>query len=135
MQIDAFCLCKAAPVNARNEPSLLEIFDSKFAAGEPVLTEPFVAAALIRFYKTETGVHRFQFVVKEESGNVLVSSTEIVSITELATESATYFLQCYMAQTGLKFGRYDFSIESGGKQLASTPLYVIRDSSAPAPRF
>lgn len=32
----------------------------------------------------------------------------------------------YMGPTGLKFGRYDFSIESGGKQIATTPLYITQ---------
>jgi hypothetical protein len=108
---------------------LVDIFDSKVAAGEPVLSEAFIAVALIRFYRTEPGVYRFQFLVKERSGKVLVNSTEIVSVSDLPAESTVFCLQCRMGQAGLRFGEYEFSIESDGKQLACTPLYVIQGST------
>ena len=127
MQIEVFCLCKSVRFNDRREPSLIDIFDTKWAAGEPVLIEPFVVAASIRFYRTENGTHRFQFVVRE-AGKVRASSTEIVSISELPKESTTYFLQMNMKQNYSTFGTYEFSIESGGTKIAGTPLYVARGS-------
>jgi hypothetical protein len=128
MQIEIFCLCKAVQTNALNQPTLIDIFDVKIAAGEPVLIEPFVVMASIRFYKTDFGMHRFKFELRDESGTVLVSSTEILSISEIpmGRDSFMWALQSHMGRAGLKFGRYDFSIESGGRRLANSPLYVIR---------
>jgi hypothetical protein len=125
MGIEMMCLCKAVIKNAANQVSLVDVFDKKRAAGQPVWLDPFVAVAAIRFYRAEKVVHRFEFRVKDDFGNVLVSSTEIVSISELAEDSTMYFLQRHFPARESAFGLYWFSIEAGGKELRKTPLYVI----------
>jgi hypothetical protein len=110
--------------------NILHIFDTLWAAGEPVLVEPFIALAAIRFYKTETGTHHFNFVVREESGKILVSSTEVVSIGSLTFDSTVYWLESRMGRTGLRFGAYSFSIESSDKPLSSIPLYIVKGNRA-----
>jgi hypothetical protein len=127
MNIEIFCLCKGITVNKFNQLTLIDIFDKKIAEGEPVLLEPFFVIASIRFYKTDVGVHRMKFVARDDAKNVLVSSDEIVSIDSLVEDSTTFCLQNAMPERVSKFGTYWFSIEAGGRQLAKTPLYVLRE--------
>jgi hypothetical protein len=124
MHIEIFCLCRAVTFNTNREPSLIDIFDTHWATGEPALIEPFVVAASVRFYSSELGLHRFEFVVTDDTGMVLVRSTEIVSISELSTPSMTHFIQSNMGRTGLRFGAYEFSIQLAGKRIAHSPMYV-----------
>jgi hypothetical protein len=135
VNIEIFCLCKAVQTNDLNQPTLIDIFDKKIAAGQPVLIDPFVVVASIRFYKAEIGIHRFDLVARDSDGAHITSQSEIVSISNMMAESTTYFLQGHFPPRVSPFGVYWFSIESGEKTLAKTPLYVVRDKPEPAPRF
>jgi hypothetical protein len=127
MRVEILCLCKAVSINQYNEPTLTDIFDKKIAAGQPVLIDPFVLAASIRFFKEEIGEHRFQVSVRDGVGNLLMEQTEIVSFKEITEPSTTYFIQAHFPHRISPFGEYWFSIESQGKPLAKTPLYVSLD--------
>ena len=135
MRIESFCLCRSVAVKGNNSIDLIGIFDHMAALGEPILSQPFVVAAIIRFFSSESGSHRFQIVTKNGAGTTLASSTEIVSISNLPTESLVQLISCRMGPTGLKFGRYDFSIEQNGKSLAKTVLYVSLGSEGGQRRF
>jgi hypothetical protein len=135
VNIEIFCLCKAVQINALNQPTIIDIFDRKIAVGQPVLIDPFVAVASIRFYRAEIGIHRFDLVARDNNGAHIASQSEIVSISNMTGESTTYFLQGHFPPRDSPFGVYWFSIESGEKTLAKTPLYVVQDKPASAPRF
>jgi len=128
MEIEMFCLCKAVIKKAANQVSLIDVFDKRMAVSQPVWLDSFVAVAAIRFYKTDKGVHRFEFRVKDDFGHVVVSSTEIVSISELAEDSTTYFLERHFPASESAFGLYWFSIEADGRELRKIPLYVLPSS-------
>jgi hypothetical protein len=135
MQIEIFCLCQNVRINALQQPTLINIFDSFTASQEPVWIGPFHVVASIRFFHAEKINAHFDFVVKEHEGKELVRSTEIISIIERPQPTTTYFLQSVMARNPVKFGRYNFSIEQDGKSLASTVLFVQQGNISPRFRF
>lgn len=125
MQIEVFCLCKAAPVNSVNQPTIVDIFDTKMGLGEPVMVESFLLAVSLRWYRTDEGQHSFRVTCADEAGTILLGPIiDIVSFSQLVTDSTTFF-NTYVAPSALlPFGKYVFSIEVDGRQLAHTPLYV-----------
>ena len=124
MNIEAFCLCKAAKVNAMKQQSLVDIFDLKVAAEEPVLVDSFLVASSIRVFRTDEGQHRFYISCTDPLGKVVVGPTEIVSFPNLPRESMTYFYVVTMPPAQVSFGRYDFALGIDGARRAETFLYV-----------
>jgi hypothetical protein len=114
-------------MNDRNQPTLIDIFDSVVGPGEPAIIQPFVAVASIRLYRKDEGQYRFSIICKDGAGRrVLGGITDILSFSQLPKESITFFYPHGVPAGPLRFGVYEFSIEVGGKQLASTPLYVTQ---------
>ncbi len=130
MQIEIFCLCKAAPFNALNQPTLIDVFDVKIAAGEPALIEPFLVAISIRVFKVDEGQHRFSITCKDPSGKVVLGPiTEIFSCAKLPRDSITIFQTTAVPAGKVYFGKYEFAIELDGKHHASTYLYIEKQSN------
>lgn len=131
MQIEIFCLCKGATVNRFNEPTLIDIFDVKVAAGEPAWVEAFLVAISMRVYRSDEGNQiRLSIICKDESGNVVLGPiTDIIGVARLPRESTTFFQQYHVPAGALRFGTYTFSIEIDGKLYAQTPLYVALGSN------
>jgi hypothetical protein len=124
MQIEAFCLCKSVPVNALNQPSLIDIFDLKIAAGEPILVDPFLVAASIRVFRTDEGQHKFSVTVTDPTGKSWTGPSEIVDFKDLPRDSITYFYVVQMPTAQLSFGRYEFSLQIDGARRAATVLHI-----------
>jgi hypothetical protein len=126
MQIEAFCLCKAAPVNEKNQPSLLDIFDKKIAAGEPALIDSFVVALSIRFYRQDEGRHTFSIALKNREGKTLRPAiVEVIAVSQLPDDSLAFFHTYQVPSLPWNFGTYEFTVETRGVLLARTPLYVV----------
>lgn len=131
MNIEAFCLCKAATVNPLKQQSLIDIFDLKIAAGEPILVDSFLVASFIRVFRADEGQHRFSIICKDPHGKVVVGPAEIVSFSDLPRESMTYFYVMTMPPAQVSFGRYDFALEIDGVKRAETFLYIEKGNIRP----
>jgi len=124
-------LCLQGIETNRNHVSLIDIFDSVTTPGAGAIMEQFTVVSAMWISKGETGQHRFSFLFKDWDGNLIIpASTEIVQIASFSAPSTNYYLQCVMGAGGLlRVGEYSFSLESEGKTLAQTPLYVLREGA------
>lgn len=130
MQIEIFCLCKAAPANEQMQPSVIDIFDSVFAKGEPALFGAFLVALCVRIYREDTGQHSFSVSCKDKSGKVFLGPIrDIVDISRPSIESTMFFTSYGVPAGPWRLGTYEFSIEIDGKQCARTPLYVLPENT------
>jgi hypothetical protein len=130
MQIEIFCLCNDIRA-VRNQYSVIGCFDTLWAKGEPVMVGPFFVAVAIRFYRKGRGNRTLTVFCRDKDGaSLLPSVPDTRAILDFPNESTVLFYPCAMGRTGLKFGSYQFSIECDGKQLAHTPLYVVRESTS-----
>jgi hypothetical protein len=129
VNIEAFCLCKAVTVNTLKEQSLIDIFDVKIAAGEPILVDSFLVASSIRVFRSDEGQHRFSITCTDPHGKVFVGPAEIVSFSDLPRDSLTYFYVMTMPPAEVSFGRYDFALEIDGVKRAATFLYIEKGST------
>jgi hypothetical protein len=111
-----------------NQISLLGIFDTKTAMGEPALISPLVIAASIRFYRADRGKKTIQVFCRDKQGQLLFApSPDVINVTDFQHDSTVSHHQYRTEKVVLTFGDYQFSIECDGKKLAMTPLYVVQE--------
>ena len=118
-------------MNALKQQSLVDIFDLKIAAGEPILLDSFLVASSIRVFRTDEGQHRFSITCTDPHGKVVVGPAEIVSFSDLPRESMTYFYVMTMPPAQVSFGRYDFALEIDGVKRGETFLYIEKGNTRP----
>ncbi len=90
--------------------------------------EPFSVAILVRFFRANGDrTYRLSVLAKDETGAVVFGPIrEYFKAAQMPRDSTVMFYHYVMPEGGLTFGKYLFSIEADGKQIASTPLYVTR---------
>lgn len=126
MQLDLFCLCESALVNQTGHITVNAIFDTLISRpGVPVGT--FQVATLIRVFRgQDEGRHAVKVYLQNEVGKMLRPPIEdVVMLSELTRDSLQMFRTYQVPPLPWECGKYLFAIEISGRQIATTPLYMV----------
>ena len=127
MNVEIICLCQKTELGPNNQRSIIGIFDSKMAEGEPISIRPFLLVCAIRFYRKDRGIHSIQVLVRDQRGEVLFKSQiEKFEALKFSNDSLIFHYEAVQKPEPLTFGTYQFFIEIDGKSISHTPLYLAQ---------